>query len=127
MKTMLYHNIIRTALLSMLFLVPHTVIGQDASTSSYTEKFVDASGINLHYLDFGGTGLPVTDDALIKADRSLLMNEAIERAFGSNLKTVTLELPSNITTDEEYDAYWKESLSDIYFNAMIAFINQIPN
>ncbi len=338
MKTMLYHNIIRTALLSMLFLVPYTAMGQDASSGSYTEKFVDASGINLHYLDFGGSGLPIiflqsfhgdarewvdydfvdfaprftntnrvyaitrrgwgksadpgwgydvatqaedviafmdalklekaimvgripgnmdmtwiaehhpnrlagiisigkpylymnlsdphvqkyvemfatlscdlgedairkslprstwrphilyddtkridipalrfirpgelTDparelqlfdgmmnfaktvnfmlcnadaqeyykslagdtelqqtvkEALIKADRSLLMNEAIERAFGSNLKTVTLELPPNITTDEEYDAYWKESLSNIYFNAMIAFINQIPN
>ena len=64
--------------------------------------------------------------ALFKADRTALMNEAVARAFDSNLKTITIEFPSIIKTEEDYNKYWLETLSDTYYNNMKTFINLVP-
>ena len=65
-------------------------------------------------------------EALFKAYRTILMNEAVERAFDSNLKTITIEFPINIKTAEDYNKYWLETLSDIYYDSIKSFINLIP-
>jgi hypothetical protein len=46
------------------------------------------------------------------------MNEAVERAFGSNMKTITQSFPPTINTEEDYNKYWLEILSDFYYTNM---------
>lgn len=65
-------------------------------------------------------------EALDKADKSQSMNEAVKRAFGSNMKTITMALPPAIETEEDYNKYWLETLSDFYYDTMSSFINLIP-
>jgi pimeloyl-ACP methyl ester carboxylesterase len=64
-------------------------------------------------------------EALMKADKTILMNEAVDRAFGSNMKTITQAFPPFINSEEEYSKYWLEILSEFYYNNMIAFINPL--
>jgi pimeloyl-ACP methyl ester carboxylesterase len=37
----------------------HSAHAQDASAQLYETKFADAGGVRLHYIDFGGEGLPI--------------------------------------------------------------------
>ena len=45
--------------LMLAYLMLAGVSGQTESTRSFSEHFVEANGIRLHYLDWGGQGEPV--------------------------------------------------------------------
>jgi hypothetical protein len=42
-----------------LFAAPPSLSAQDAAEPGYESRFVQVRGIRMHYVDFGGSGLPV--------------------------------------------------------------------
>lgn len=64
-------------------------------------------------------------EALMKADRTMLMNEAVERVFGSHMKTITQDVPLTVRTEEDYAKYWLEAGSDFFYTNMMALISSL--
>ncbi len=64
--------------------------------------------------------------ALVKADNTAKLNEAMERAFGKNLKTVIHpDPPANAQTEEEFQKFFVDVVLELYYKEISAFAKSI--